>query len=41
MVKKFRGLYVPIVTPFSNGQIDNEALSRLVTFQLEAALTGS
>jgi len=40
MVKKFRGLYVPIVTPFSNGQIDNEALSRLVTFQLEGGVDG-
>ena len=40
MVKKFRGLYVPIVTPFSNGQLDNEALSRLVTFQLEGGVDG-
>jgi 4-hydroxy-tetrahydrodipicolinate synthase len=40
MVKKFRGLYVPLVTPFANGQIDTKALSRLITFVLEGGADG-
>jgi 4-hydroxy-tetrahydrodipicolinate synthase len=35
----FAGLTVAMVTPFSNGQVDIEALQRLVEFQVEAGTT--
>ena len=40
MMKKFRGLYVPLVTPFANGQVDINALPRLIAFVLEGGADG-
>ncbi len=36
----FRGSFVALVTPFRNGQVDEEALRRLVEFQIEQGTNG-
>lgn len=37
--EEFAGLTVAMITPFCNGQVDIEALQRLVEFQIEAGTT--
>ena len=36
----FQGAYVALVTPFINGQVDEESLRSLVEFQIESGTTG-
>ena len=36
----FSGIWVPLVTPFSNGSIDHAAIRRLVRFYAEARISG-
>ena len=36
----FSGSYVALVTPFSNGKLDEDALRRLVNWQLEKGTNG-
>ena len=37
---KFQGVYTALVTPFRNGQIDTDALNRLVDEQVAAGVAG-
>ena len=36
----FEGVYVAIVTPFKNGNIDEEALRRLIDYQIAGGVDG-
>ena len=36
----FQGAYVALVTPFKNGEVDEESLRKLVEFQIEGGTTG-
>ena len=36
----FQGTYTALVTPFSNGRVDEEAFERLIETQIEAGITG-
>src|SRR5512138_2010892 len=36
----FKGAIVAIITPFKNGQIDEEAFRKLIEFQIENGTTG-
>ncbi|MBT3517178.1 MAG: 4-hydroxy-tetrahydrodipicolinate synthase, partial [Nitrospina sp.] len=36
----FEGVYVAIVTPFKNGNIDEEALQRLIDYQIAGGVDG-
>ncbi|HOO40702.1 MAG TPA: dihydrodipicolinate synthase family protein, partial [Syntrophales bacterium] len=36
----FKGAIVAIITPFKNGQVDEEALRKLIEFQIENGTSG-
>ncbi|MEY5024811.1 MAG: hypothetical protein RLZZ244_339, partial [Verrucomicrobiota bacterium] len=36
----FQGTYTALVTPFSNGRVDEQAFERLIETQIEAGITG-
>jgi len=36
----FSGIWIPLVTPFSNGRVDHDALRRLVRSYIDAKVTG-
>ena len=36
----FRGTYTAIVTPFKNGQIDEDAFRKLIDFQIDNGVNG-
>lgn len=39
-LKKFSGLYTAIITPFKNNQIDQDALSKIIEFQIDGGVDG-
>ncbi len=39
-MKKFKGCYTAIVTPFKNGQIDFKSLEKLLSYQLKSKISG-
>jgi len=39
-MKLFTGLYTAIITPFKNGQIDENAFERLIEFQIKNNVNG-
>ena len=38
---KFEGVYTALVTPFRNGEVDYEALKKLVELQVAGRVSGS
>ncbi|MGC8866957.1 MAG: 4-hydroxy-tetrahydrodipicolinate synthase [Elusimicrobiales bacterium] len=39
-MKKFKGCYTAIVTPFKNGRVDFKSLEKLLSYQLKSKITG-